>query len=215
MRRRETPTTNCSVNRAAPAAPIKPPRPKPACVYHFTSTLALPWIVASGELRPSTYRDDTNHYLWATTSPAGERTALASDHCKNDDWEQGRVLLVKFTLPDTGFVPFVKIRKTWTPQQAATWLPLKDLARFGVSKWRCRRDPLPLSSVLRVDVKIYGERRWSRIRATSDHCFEISDDPPTMGFNIDGFEYYSTMVDACRYWVPDREELAEMWESLE
>lgn len=202
--------------------PIKPPRPKAACVYHFTSTLHLPWIVDSGELRPSIHGEDDNHHVWATTRPDGDPTAFPlrpiNDLHSAFYSERGQLLIVRFTLPATGFVDWAEVTKTLPRKRRAAWQAFNDIEvkLYGerISKmWRVRRDAVPLKSVLRVDVGAPG--RWSRIKATRKHCHDISDDPPTMSFEIDGFHYYSMMIDARDYVVPDREELAEMWEPPE
>ena len=195
----------------AHAAPIKRSHPKAACVYHFTSTLHLPWIVMDGQLRPSIHGDE--HYLWATTNPDGDPTAFPlrpiNDLLSAFYSERGQLLIVRFTLPATGFVDWDEVEKTLSRKRRATW-QAKLYYGERSKTWRVRRDPVPLKSVLRVDVGASGH--WSRIKATRKHCHEFSDDPPTMSFEIDGFHFYSMMVGARKYDVPDRDELAAMWD---
>jgi len=192
-------------------------------VYHFTSTLALPWIVKSGVLQLSVLADadGSADYLWATTDLNGECTA-AGLHFLSEEYElveQGRAKAIRFTLPDTGFVPYLELKKKPADHH---WMTQGDIVRLGASKWRCRPDPLPFASALRVDI-LWGYARdrievssdaWDRIEVTPEHCFDISDDPPTMGIIIDGFHFYS-MATGGGYHVPDREELAEMWDDRE
>ena len=125
--------------------------------------------------------------------------------------ENYQLLIVRFTLPATGFVPWHKLKKTMPAEEAAEWEQMAAEDGEDPSAWRLRREPVPLTSVLRVDVG--GPGRWSRIKATPKYCHEISNDPPTMSFEIDGFHYYSSMTGTgYGYYVPDRDELAEMWE---
>ena len=192
-------------------------------VYHFSSTLALPWIIAAGELRPSTFGGPTDNYIWATSYPEGERTAAASH--LGDWWEFGQAEIVRFTLNAADFIPWDEIKKTplWVGADPEMLELREKCARDGcrehdVSKWHLRRELLPLTSVLSVDTR--SQRgRWRRIRATRKQCIKTPEDFPIMGFNIDGFEYYSKRLQdgdgEFYYTVPDREELAEMWAELQ
>jgi hypothetical protein len=47
-------------------------------VFHFTDTARLPWILATGELRPgrnAIWDFPSADFLWATTDARGDRTA--------------------------------------------------------------------------------------------------------------------------------------------
>ena len=192
-------------------------------VYHFTDTLHLPWIIAAGELQPSTFGGPTDNYIWATSRAGGEPTAAASHLA---DWfELGRAQIIRFTLNAADFIPWDVIKQTplWAGADKKMLKRRDECVRDGcgehdASKWHLRRELLPLTSVLRVDALVYGGR-WRRIKATRKNCFYVSDDPPTLGFNIDGFEFYSTRLQdgdgEFYYKAPDREELAEMWAELQ
>lgn len=93
-------------------------------VFHFSSTLALPWIIEDGELRPSADEFIGNQrYLWATRNPAGEKTSLAiytldrnnaADETADEWYQHGQAQLVRFTLPDRGFIPWREFMRTPT-----------------------------------------------------------------------------------------------------
>jgi hypothetical protein len=202
-----------------------------AHVFHFTDSTHLPWIVASGELRPSVAAEASNHFIWATTDPDYESTARSSkDPCMPEWLEHGHALTVRFTLTDTGFIQWNRskskrsweaeyiakkkkqgIKRAWARREHTQWFE-----QLGAHKWRIRREPIPLADVLRIDVRAYAGERWQRFRPTSKNCFEIpvgDDDPPAMCVNVDGFHYYSQMIDSDCYWAPDRDELNEMYEN--
>ena len=184
-------------------------------VYHYTSTLALPWILMDGELQPSWRGGDNNHFIWATADPTAAPTAAPfREPIDDDDFLRAPRALVRLTLPGGVFTPWdvVKTMPPWTPQQAVEWEEHEE-----TSKYHLRRNPLPLASVRRIDIRESG--RWSRIRVTRDDCFMISDDPPTAGIRIDGLPFYSTVrftvingEGVFYYEVPDHTELREMWE---
>lgn len=192
-------------------------------VYHFSSTLQLPWIVSAGELQPCSFGGPTDNYIWATSNPEYEHTASAF-HL--DDWfELGAAQIVRFTLNATDFVHWDEIRKTplWAGADVEMLKRRDKCAREGCgehdpSKWYLRRELLPLTSVLRIDARPCGGR-WRRIKPTRKNCIDITDDPPTMAFIIDGFHHYSTRFQYddgdFGYVVPDRDELREMFEAKE
>jgi hypothetical protein len=127
------------------------------CVYHFTCTGRLPWIVASGELRPG--RNQLGNYpdpdfLWATTNPRGDRTAAAFPAYRGGD-----TALVRLTLPEEDFEPWPEITARyprWTPAQGAR-LETGALNRgeSNFACWRARAEPLPLSRVISAEAKTY------------------------------------------------------------
>ena len=193
------------------------PRRAARYVYHYTSTEALPWILMSGELRPSWCGGDDNHFIWATADPTVETTAAPlREPFDDDDLLRTPRLLVRLALPGKAFIPWDKIKTMppWTAQQAAEW----DEAHGGkTDKWQLRREPLPLASVRRIDVG--GPGRWSRIRVTRDDCYTVSDDPPIAAVRINGFDFLSIARFAfyerktfAYYEVPDPTELQEIWE---
>jgi hypothetical protein len=88
-------------------------------VYHFTNTVRLPWIILSGELRPSNNRigGAPPDFLWATTSDSGDRTS--SSFLGNDKrvYRAGLVQIIRFTLDGADIAPWretVAANPEWT-----------------------------------------------------------------------------------------------------
>ena len=181
----------------------------------------MPWIVASGEILPSIFDDAHNHLVWATTNPDGDPTVnllRGPDFfldAKKDWSEKYQLLAVRFTLPAAGFIRWDTVKKTLSRKVRAEQDKQDDYERklYGaatIEAWRVRRTAVPLKSVLRVDVGRPGH--WSRIKLSRKYCHDISDDPPTMAYEIDGFLFYSMLFMPRVFMVPERDELAEMYE---
>jgi hypothetical protein len=161
-------------------------------VYHFTTTLQLPWIVESGELRP--YPKDlvvgVCSYLWATvaTTPGvGDRTARAAllSVSLKKAWREDQFRLVRFTLPAKSFLTWREVvrREGWTPEQLAAQTAA-DCKHYGCEpgyqeQWRCRAVPLPLRDVIKVETLRHAGR-WRRI-ALDPGRFVRTVDPNCMG----------------------------------
>jgi len=134
-------------------------------VYHYTDTARLPFILLDGNLRAG--RNQIGGYpdpdfLWATTSPVGDRTASAStEACR-----AGRVRLVRFILLADAFEPWRAIIPrfpAWTPQQVAGL----EKAAAGKSRpqdWRCRAEPLPADQWLGIETRSYTDKAWRLLR---------------------------------------------------
>ncbi|MCJ2052004.1 hypothetical protein [Methylobacterium sp. J-070] len=130
-------------------------------VYHYTDTGRLPFILLEGQLKPG--RNQIGHYpdpdfLWATTSPLGDRTAAASvDACR-----AGRVRLVRFVLQAEDFEPWHTIVSrfpAWTPELISS----VELAAAGKSRpqnWRCRSGSLRVERWLAVETRSYTDKVW-------------------------------------------------------
>ncbi len=171
-------------------------------VYHITSTLKLPWIVLSGELRPYPNRlrgvgDLT--YLWATSNPAGDKTAMAAIVAANRAaaWQDDLFRLVRFTLPINGFMTWSEVvrQHAFTADQVAemeSW----DQEHYGQCSdmWRCRRDPLPLDQVLKVETRTYSGR-WRPIDISPDSLVRTRD-PACIGFRVGRRVHYSVRFDS-------------------
>jgi hypothetical protein len=140
-------------------------------VFHYTDSLHLPWILASGELRPSVttfgYEDNAPlRYVWGTTNPEGDLTAgpLRRIHQGGleEEWQAGAFLLVRFTLEANAFLSFAEtIRELsdWTPEQAAALIDYdrRVFGETGHDLWRCRHDPVRLRDVLKVETTSYAQ----------------------------------------------------------
>ena len=140
----------CEIIRRAEAEALKWEQPAPVyrnCVYHYTNTLYLPWIIASGELKPYPTNDvgigDTR-YLWASTNPKGDKTGVAMRSRPRpgtfEPEHECSVRLVRFTLPKAGFLSWSMIKRIhgWR-KRMTTKLEKQDRAVFGEyghDKWR-------------------------------------------------------------------------------
>lgn len=129
-------------------------------VYHYSSTLHLPWIIRSGQLQPTLNRDvgiGETRLLWGTTDSAVDETSAAVWTLKQFVWFSNLFNLVRFTLPAEGFL-------TWKQAIAAHGWSAEAVARMvgddhrrhgrGVrhTRWRVRRDPLPLAHVIKAEI---------------------------------------------------------------
>jgi hypothetical protein len=195
---------------------MKRRKPVSDVVYHISNTMRLPWIVAAGELRPS--KAAPIDFLWASTNPRGDRTACFNDLGRSRDelYETpGTVELVRWTLPATGFIPWREIKRLslgFTKQEIESLerSAREDWGEHGVDKWRLRLDPLPLSTVIKVEVPWQG--RWTPVEATLENCIELGDSGDVMGFDTGLMIFYSWRLDDGRFTVPSRSELADMWD---
>jgi hypothetical protein len=190
-----------------------------ARIYHHTNTMFLPWIVSSGVVLPTSY--GPTGYVWATTCTVGEPTSqglfpLEKGEDLNEPWCEGRVAAVRLTLDADGFVPWLEIKKTWTPEEVIQWSPWMEgsLVEPNSYKWWVRLGPLPIAKVLRIEARINGHP-WTRIKATD--CFALptgddDDDRAIMGTSIRGFHFYSRKYATGCYWIPDRDEIAAAYE---
>jgi hypothetical protein len=138
-------------------------------VYHVSSTLQLPWIVESGELRPYPNEDvGIGHttFLWATTKRAGigDQTSYGArlTRTKEAAWQEDLFRLVRFTLPAEGFLTWNETvrEEGWTDAAVAELVASdrEDCGEDGQDQWRCRAAPLRLAAVLKVEARTYAGR---------------------------------------------------------
>jgi hypothetical protein len=137
--------------------------------YHYSDTVRLPWILHSGELRP-TYnpsgRDWTIKYpsldfLWASTSDQGCPTAALVN--KKELYKAGVIHKVRFTLASEDFSNWPDLAVThpdWSAIHIATLN--KTGAELGDDPrtWRCRIDALDKSHWVAVHLRTYRNSRW-------------------------------------------------------
>jgi hypothetical protein len=203
-----------------------------APVYHFTDTINLPWILASGELRPCWMEDvgiGRNRFLWGTTNPEGDYTSGAQRriHGHNsdpilalagmNDWYAGKFHLVRFTLAADEFFTWNEIVRAsnWTPEEVAELIESdRRQGEHGHDLWRLRHDAVPLSRVLKVETTSYDdadtERWWPLdIRARRRGVLLRPNDPKRKGVKIGSRRFYSTPIsqDLQFYlpWTPPRQ----------
>jgi hypothetical protein len=196
-------------------------------VYHITDTINLPWILASGELRP-TWNSDTGigrtRFLWGTTDSLGDYTSgpqMRLHGSADREWQAGVFHLVRFTLAADEFFTWTEIVElsNWTTEEVAA-LVEDDQRRhgeYGHENWRLRHDPIPLSRVLKVEITSYedaGTERWwpldIRRRRRSDYGGVLlrPHDPKRKGVRIGRQEFYSIPVNHDHHfyepWTPPR-----------
>ena len=172
-------------------------------VYHITSTLKLPWIVVSGELRPYPNRlrgvgDLT--YLWATANPAGDKTAMAAIVAakKGVAWQDDLFRLVRFTLPSDGFMTWGEVvRQEGITADQVAQMEAWDHQRhgeYGQDMWRCRRGPLPIDQVLKVETRTFSGR-WRPLDIEPSRLVRTGN-PDCLGFRVGRGVHYSVRFDS-------------------
>jgi hypothetical protein len=126
-------------------------------VFHFTDTARLPWILATGELRPgrnAIWDFPSADFLWATTDARGDRTASVDRKALR----KGFTREVRFTLEAADFEPWSGIRRRfpqWTPEQIDRLERFARSRRVSPDRWRCRPDPLSSDRWGLVETKTY------------------------------------------------------------
>ena len=167
-------------------------------VFHITSTLKLPWIIESGRLRPF-----TNHlpgvgaitYLWATSNRAGDKTAAGARvaEAREDAWRDDLFRLVRLTLPADGFFTWDEVikRENYTDTAVATLheYDRRKFGEFGQHLWRCRKEPLSLSQVIKAEAKTF-RGSWRRI-SLDQGCLVRTADTECLGYRIGRGVHYS------------------------
>lgn len=189
-----------------------------APVYHFTDTINLPWILASGALRPSLISNTgigMTRFLWGTTNPLGDLTAGPFVRIHNERlahrWRRGEFHLVRFTLAADEFLTWSEIvhASNWTPEEVAALVEddQRRYGEYGHKRWRLRRDPIPLHRVLKVETTSFDDaetERWWPLDICPRRRGGVllrPNDPKRKGVRIAGKRFYSVPVlDDCRFW---------------
>jgi len=112
-------------------------------LYHHTTMAHLPYIVHSGELRPSNYplAGFPADLLFATSDPNGDRTATVSSKAYRAEYRAAKNLLVRFVLHGEDFGDWLPLllEAGWNPGQiAAMQSTAASLGEHDLSKWRAR-----------------------------------------------------------------------------
>jgi hypothetical protein len=206
-----------------------------APVYHMTDSINLPWILASGELRP-TWISDTGigrtRFLWATVNPDGDLTSgpqIRIHGSMESKWRAGVFHLVRFTLAADEFFTWNEIvqASNWTPEEVAALIE-DDLVRHGATdhqNWRLRHDPIPLSRILKVETTSYEDREteawWPldiRPRRRGGVLLRAND-PKRKGVRIQSRQFYSVPVNQKHHcfepWLSRGERLRARYETYE
>ncbi|UOK70431.1 hypothetical protein [Ancylobacter polymorphus] len=131
-------------------------------VYHFTTSVHLPWILATGELRPGRGASFIQglpdpDFLWATTDSRGERTMSLS----KEAYRNGELLLIRLELDDGEFWPWGEAQQRhpeWTDELVRV-LNLSGIIKGAdPRKWMCRVGALPLSNEILTSIQV---KSWS------------------------------------------------------
>ena len=178
-----------------------------APVFHFTDTINLPWILASGELRPCWIVDagiGRNRFLWGTTNPLGDYTSGAQSRIHGSmerEWQAGVFHLVRFTLAADEFFTWSEIVRAsnWTPEEVATLIESDHrlYGEYGHKRWRLRQDPVPLSRVLKVETTSYDDaetERWWPLNIGARGVLLRPKDPKRKGVRVGSRRFYSIPV---------------------
>lgn len=136
--------------------------------YHFTTSVHLPWILATGELRPGRGASfvaglPDPDFLWATTDSRGERTMATS----KEAYRNGEILLVRFELDDDEFWPWSEARQRhpgWTDEHVRILNQSGTAKGADPRKWVCRIGALPLTSEIldTMHVKAWTNSAWRK-----------------------------------------------------
>lgn len=127
--------------------------------------------------------------LWATTNPAGDKTASAA-YAKQLH-KDGVIQVVRMTLDADAFGPWRDVIKGlpgWTEQNVTDLEKAAKALGQDTSAWRCRVAPVRDYDWLAVDAKRHNEA-WRRIDATQAYCIGHG---LRRGFVIGGYAYLAT-----------------------
>jgi hypothetical protein len=166
-----------------------------ACVYHFTDTARLPWILEAGELRlqgmtQSDFPDIPGH-LWATSNPQVDRTSACFGACKS--FYCGYTRQVRFVLNPNDFDPW-SIACERLPSAYVADLERKAGGMGETSAhWHCRAAPLPISSALAIETRARASR-WQALKRVC--VIKEKTDLAVRGILIDGLVYLSKRLRA-------------------
>jgi hypothetical protein len=130
-------------------------------VYHFTDTARLPWILASGELRPgkTLIGDD---FLWATTNEKGDRTASIKVGA-DADFRSGLVRAVRFTLDGSDFENW-PVANGWPPEYVDGLEEEAKRMKVNPNTWRVRRTALS-DRIYAIDTKAWNDNKWRSLES--------------------------------------------------
>ncbi|UWU29139.1 hypothetical protein N2600_03975 [Rhizobium sp. WSM1274] len=138
--------------------------------YHYTSSMHLPWILASGELRPSgnNIRNfPSPDFVWATTTVDGDRTASAST--SHRAYRAGMMLQVRVTFDASHFFAWQEVGvkfPQWTGAHIGTLEASARAMRSNPATWLCRDQPLSLQHAMAFDIRSYASSKWRALRST-------------------------------------------------
>ena len=84
-------------------------------------------------------------------------------------YREGQTQLIRFTLPADAFIFWREVVEQfpeWTDHVERLERSARDIGETNFDNWRCRVDPLPITSALIVEAKSYLSGRWTPIDAS-------------------------------------------------
>ena len=162
-------------------------------LYHYTDSARLPWILEAGELQPGRNKIGgfpNPDFIWATTSPHGDRTASGA----SAGYRSGDVFLVRLALSTEDFFPWAEVAERY-PQWTSVHRKRLELAAGGKSdpsNWWCREQPLRLEAIKDIQFRTYSNNIW---RAAPRELHEANDgDQRWLGVEHSGMLFMSRQV---------------------
>jgi hypothetical protein len=147
---------------APPLAPVAPAGPD---LFHFTSSANLPRIIEAGELRPMNTK-----YLWATTSPDGDRASHGYHHETAKAYRAGALARIRFAMPVDGFRPW---REVVDPADVARLERLASYVGQDARCWYAKIGTLSLDECYGAHGRGYDSRRWIELGATDTSAANV------------------------------------------
>jgi hypothetical protein len=146
-------------------------------VYHYTSSIKLPRIVASGELQLSSgelqlssnsiTRWPNPPFLWATANRRGDRSCGSAAPIARAYYRNGDIAMVRFRMSAEDFIPWAEVPKLFPEWTAAKVQNCERAARHIGEKhcadWCVRTEPLPLARVRGIEAKLYTWDNWRAV----------------------------------------------------
>jgi hypothetical protein len=162
-------------------------------VYHFTDSARLPWILRDQMLKPGSNNigDFPDDFLWATPDHMGDPTA--SSAVAKNEYREGRIAHVRFTLTDADFMPWDAMKAAHPRWQARHIAILESAAiKMGalpqqIAQWQCRLEPLRADRWLAVEFRTWRNPRWRAVQPDAPRPVGSAG----MGILLDGVVFYS------------------------
>lgn len=136
-------------------------------LYHFTTSLHLPWILNAGELQPGRGKSfvaglPDPDFLWASSDERGEPTASGSKRA----YRSGEIQLVRIALDASMFFPWAEARQRhpdWTDEHVRILNESGRIVGSNPETWFCRMGSISLSDCpdLEIHTKSFQSGRWA------------------------------------------------------
>lgn len=179
-------------------------------VYHFTSSMHLPRILASGELRPLIITEARKKFelslagFGATAMPSvdfvhatsnSQQEPTATLEYDSDGYDAGKWARVRITLEANDFEPWREVARHNGYSEPQIKM-LENLGRERGSdtrKWVSREKPLPISRIVAIHTqdRINGDQWRLLSDGTKDVSFYAIDGTEIMGVDIGKVNFWS------------------------